>query len=703
MTTSPPTASTFTSATLFALSLAVVTGSAHSTAEEQTTGLEQVSMTAARTPQPLLSQPASVSIVNGKSLAAIGAVHPNQALSSVPGVNINRGNGQESLIGLRSPVLTGAGSCGAFAITQDGIPVRGTGFCNVNQLFDTHFEQAGRIEVLRGPGTVLYGSDAQHGVINVLSAAPAQGSESSMGIEGGANDYRRLKLTHNRGDEQGGTRIDFTGARDGGYKDDSGFDQQKLQLRNDREWQDWSITALLNLSNLNQETAGYVVGKDAYKDDARKRENPNPEAFRDSQAARAQVKMQRTLSNGDELQITPYARYTDMVFLMHFLPGTPLEENGQKGVGVQSSLRQQIDPALTLTSGVDLEYIAGWLKQTQEGGFSVFPAGKHYDYSVSAAVAAIFSQADWQLDERTTGSIGARGEYLRYDYDNHMIGGDTQDNGDICISGFTGAIGCRYSRPDDREDDFANLSLNASLTRQLSDQLSGVLRLASGFRAPQATELYRLQNGQTRADLDSESIDSLEAGIRHAGETLRYSLTGFYMEKSDVVFQSSDRLNLSDGESRHYGLEYELDWRFSEAWQLAASGTFARHQYTSDLSAPGSGPIASDGNDIDTAPRAVHSLNLAWRPADATQVALQWQYTGGYFTDIGNAHRYDGHQLLHLRAQQALNDSTSIGVRIENLADVDYAERADYSSLGGGDRYFIGEPRSVYADVKFRF
>nr|WP_010130223.1 TonB-dependent receptor [Microbulbifer agarilyticus] len=703
MTTPPRISPTLSNPTLSVLALAVLAGSAQALGEDPATALEQVSVTAARTPQPLVSQAPSVSIVSGETLAAIGAVHPSQALSSVPGVNINRGNGQESLIGLRSPVLTGAGSCGAFAITQDGIPVRGTGFCNVNQLFDTHFEQAGRIEVLRGPGTVLYGSDAQHGVINVLSAAPVQGRESSIGIEAGANDYQRVQLTHSQGDDQGGTRVDFTGARDRGYKEDSGYDQQKLQLRNDRQWQNWSITALLNLSNLNQETAGYVVGKDAYRDDARKRENPYPEAFRDSRAARAQLKLQRTLSNGDVLQISPYARYTDMAFLMHFLPGTPLEENGQQGLGVQTALRQQIDPALTLTSGVDLEFTDGWLKQTQQGGFSVFPAGKHYDYSVSAAVAAIFSQADWQFGERTTGSIGARGEYLRYDYNNQMIGGDTQDNGDICNSGFTGAIGCRYSRPDDRQDDFANLSLNASLTRQLSEQFTGVLRLASGFRAPQATELYRLQNGQTRADLDSESIDSLEASFRFTDDTLGYSLTGFYMEKSDVVFQSSDRLNLSDGESRHYGLEYELDWRFSEAWRLAASGTFARHLYTNDLSAPGAGPIASDGNDIDTAPRAIHNLNLAWQPTDATQIALQWQYTGGYFTDIGNAHRYGGHRLLHLRAQQALGNRTSVGLRIENLADVDYAERADYSSLGGGDRYFIGEPRSVYADVEFRF
>ncbi|WP_082859472.1 TonB-dependent receptor [Microbulbifer sp. Q7] len=665
--------------------------------------MEQVVVTAARSEQRLRAQPAALTVLDDDTLQSVNAVHPSQVLSTVPGALISRGNGQESLIAIRSPVLTGAGSCGAFAITQDGVPVRGTGFCNVNQLFDTHFELAGRIEVLRGPGTVLFGSDAQHGVINVISEAPVNGHASSAAIEGGANDFQRVRLEHSRGDTQGGFRIGFSGARDGGYKDDSGYDQQKLQLRNDGQWADWSVSALVNLSNLNQETAGYVVGKDAYKDDARKRENPNPEAFRDSQSARAQVKFERTLDNGDHLQVTPYARYTDMDFLMHFLPGTPLEKNGQKGIGVQTALRHGNEEGLAFISGIDLEYTSAWLGQSQQGGFSVFPSGKQYDYSVSAAVAAAFSQAELFVSETTTAILGARGEYLHYDYDNHMLSGDTKDNGDVCISGFTGAIGCRYSRPEDRRDDFANLSLNAALVHTFDHGTTGSLRMAHGFRAPQATELYRLQNGQTVADLDSESIDSLEATLRHDTDHLRASVTGFYMEKSDVVFQSSDRLNLSDGESRHYGLEYEWQWTLSEQWQLAAAGTFARHRYTNDVSAPGAGLIASNGNDIDTAPRTLHNLRVRWLATDATRVDLRWQHTGSYYTDIENAHRYPGHDLLHLSVQQSLSAGTEIGLRIENLANVDYAERADYSSLGGGERYFIGEPRSVYADLRLRF
>lgn len=663
--------------------------------------IEQVSVTATRSERAVQEQAVSLAIVDSNSLQISAPVHPSQALAAVPGTWISRGNGQESLIAIRSPVLTGAGSCGAFAITEDGIPVRGTGFCNVNQLFDGNFEQAQRIEVLRGPGTVLYGSDAQHGVINILSRAPVEGKESALAIEGGANDYARVRLGHSRGDTQSGYRISFHGARDGGYKEDSGYDQQKLQLRYDTRWRDWSLQSLLSLSNLNQETAGYVTGSNAYRDESRKRENPNPEAFRDSRTSRAQLRLEKTLSDSSVLQLTPYIRHTDMAFLMHFLPGTPLEENGQRGMGLQSAYRYSVGETLNFTSGVDLELTDAWLRQTQDGGFSVFPAGKQYDYRVNAAVAAAFTQGEKKIGNKTRATLGSRVEYLRYDYDNRMRSGDTTDSGAQCISSFTGAAGCRYTRPEDRRDDFTSVSLNASLVHQFSNAVSGSLRLAHGFRAPQASELYRLQNGQMQADLDAESIDSIELGMRRWDTPFRYSLTGFYMEKDDVVFQSSERLNLGGGASRHYGLEYEVQWALRDRLSLGAAGTFARHQYTRNVSAPGSGLIESRGNDIDTAPRSLHNLTLDWQPHDLTHVVLQWQYTGSYYTDIENAHRYRGHDLVHLRIEQTLGDKTTLGLRVENLADVDYAERADYSSLGGGDRYFIGEPRGVYADIRF--
>ena len=95
--------------------------------------------------------------------------HSNQLFNRVSGAWVSRGNGQESLISLRSPVLTGAGACGAFFTGEDGINLRAPGFCNVNQLFDANLLQAGGVEVMKGPANAVFGSNAMHGVINVLT------------------------------------------------------------------------------------------------------------------------------------------------------------------------------------------------------------------------------------------------------------------------------------------------------------------------------------------------------------------------------------------------------------------------------------------------------------------------------------------------------------------------------------------------------
>ena len=70
--------------------------------------------------------------------------------------------------------------------------------------------------------------------------------------------------------------------------------------------------------------------------------------------------------------------------------------------------------------------------------------------------------------------------------------------------------------------------------------------------------MYRLQNGQMEANLDSKPSIVLEAYGRY--QSLQYSLTGFYRKKSTAIFQSSERLNLDDGETEHKGVEYDLFW-----------------------------------------------------------------------------------------------------------------------------------------------
>ena len=100
--------------------------------------LEEVVVTANRADQTVADVSSNISVLTAEKLAAINHTHINEAMQRIAGVWVSRGNGQEHLTALRSPVLTGAGACGAFLMAQDGIPLRASGFCNVNELFDAH-------------------------------------------------------------------------------------------------------------------------------------------------------------------------------------------------------------------------------------------------------------------------------------------------------------------------------------------------------------------------------------------------------------------------------------------------------------------------------------------------------------------------------------------------------------------------------------
>ena len=176
--------------------------------------IDEIVTVATRAEADLQQVIGSVSVVDEEALELVSHAHVQQALSRVAGVNLHRGNGQEYLPAVRSPVLTGAGGCGGFLMQEDGIPLRAAGFCNINELFEANTEMAQRIEVLRGTGTVLHGSNAMHGVVNIVT--PEISEQSSLGLEVGANDYGRVKFKS--GTETLGIAASFT--RDGGFRDE---------------------------------------------------------------------------------------------------------------------------------------------------------------------------------------------------------------------------------------------------------------------------------------------------------------------------------------------------------------------------------------------------------------------------------------------------------------------------------------------------
>ena len=140
-------------------------------AAEQTL-VDEIVVTSQRREQPRLEHAGNVERLGREAIGEVRHQHVHELFTRVPGVWLSRGSGQEHLTAIRSPVLTGAGSCGAFLMLEDGVPIRPAGFCNVNQLFELNTEQASAIEILRGPGSALYGSNALHGIVNVLVPGP---------------------------------------------------------------------------------------------------------------------------------------------------------------------------------------------------------------------------------------------------------------------------------------------------------------------------------------------------------------------------------------------------------------------------------------------------------------------------------------------------------------------------------------------------
>ena len=626
----------------------------------------------------------SSAAVEGAALAEIRPNHPHEALVRVPGVWVVRGSGQEHLTAVRSAVLTGAGACGAFLYLEDGLPIRPAGFCNINNLFEVNVEQAAALEVWRGPSSALLGGNALHGAINVVTPSPRR---ARLGLEAGAYGYyqARSELGADIGSHYLG--ISLHGSQTKGYREDTGYGQQKLTLAHSVAFGGWQVRNTLSATNLNQETGGYVRGFDAYKDGGLRRSNPNPEAHRDAWALRAASHWRR-----QDWRLSAYLRRSRMVFLQHFLPGQPTETNAQTSGGLFLS-RGFAAGALGGRLGVQLEAMQGSLLELQRlpttGSrflMETRPAGRHYDYDVGSFMAAGFYDLSWSLGERTRILHSLRVERLRYDYENRHLTGNSRDDGSSCGFG-----GCLYTRPASRKDGFTEAAGRLGFARDLGASRLVYLMLGTGFRPPQATELYRLQRGQTVADLNSERLLSIEAGLKGGA----WSLSTFRERTRHFIFRDAAGYNVSDGKTKSLGVEFAADWRLG-AHSLSLATTYAVHKY--DFSrAVGGGEIITDGNMMDSAPRWMSSARWRFQPSAAWHSELEVNQVGEHYVNAANTAKYGGHVVVNWRAGLKLNERLSLFVRVINLLNERYADRADFAF--GSYRYFPAMPIQGYVGV----
>jgi iron complex outermembrane receptor protein len=579
-------------------------------------------------------------------------------------------------------------------------------------MFELNYEQAAAVEVLRGPGSALYGASAVHGIVNVLTPDIEDIAAWSTGLELGSNSFKRVRLALSNDMSNGvGFGLYGTATRAPGWRAASGVDEAKLNLVSDvDDFAGGKLRVRAAGTVLNQETAGFIQGFDSYRNDAIARSNPNPEAFRDASSVRVSARYAgATCGNGDVyascFELAGLYRRSRMDFLQHFLIGKPFEHNAQTSYLLSGSYSLELADELRARFAFDAETARSELTEFQPGpatdgapgANAIRPAGYHYDYAVKSATFGASAGLEYHILDSLTASAAVRIDRTNYDYDNRMIDGNTRADGTSC-----GPTGCLYARPADRRDDFDNLAPRVTLSWAMDPGQLLYVSASSGFRPPEMTEVYRLQRQQTAAGLDSERLDAAELGWKYDRGGLSLAAALYDMKKKRVILRESNGFNVSNGSTSHRGFEYEAHFQASRWLQLYAAGSYARHEYTFSRAIEGGETIVA-GNDVDTAPRNIHNAGAEASVGPQWRVAFDANHVGRYYLDAANTASYPGHTVANARASwtNAVGRMQDLRVtlRVDNLFDTAYADRADFAF--GSYRYFPAQRRAVFLSIDY--
>jgi vitamin B12 transporter len=156
------------------------------------TQLAPVVITATRV-ETVVRAPAAVTVLSGDSLRARGITHLADALRLVPGVNVV----STSSFGSQASLFVRGGNSNYVRVILDGVPLNEPG--GALDIGSLTLDNIDRVEVVRGPASVLYGADAVTGVIQLVSRTAARGGAASLALDGGSYGQRDIALTGRAG------------------------------------------------------------------------------------------------------------------------------------------------------------------------------------------------------------------------------------------------------------------------------------------------------------------------------------------------------------------------------------------------------------------------------------------------------------------------------------------------------------------------
>ncbi len=664
--------------------------------------LEEIVVSATREAEPLKEKAQTINSVKGEEIKNVKPTHPSEIMNRIPGVWINTTAGEGHITAIRQPLTTNP----VYLFLEDGIPIRSTGFFNHNALYEVNIPGAQRIEVIKGPGTALYGSDAIGGTINVMTRPSPLKPEIEINPEWGEHNWYRLLASGGNTWGDNGFRLDLNNTHSDGWRERSGYDRQSVTLRWDRVI-NGSATAktVIAFSNIDQKTGG-SNGLTKADFESKPWYNYQTFDFRKVKAFRISTEIEKEFENNSLLSFIPYFRWNEM----DLLPGWGIFYSSGKyygyhsntrfySLGLLAKYRQDFKPLRTrLVAGVDIDYSPG---DYFERRIQAYKTGdkytsytyetnttNNYDYNAVFFGISPYAQLEFSPLDKLRMTAGARYDNLSYYYKT-LLAPNT-------------------NRPADTDRTFNHLSPKLGITYDFSKSISAFISYNHAFRVPSSGDLFRGNSGtaSTAVNLKPIKVDSYETGVRgNVGNVFIYNASVYYMVKKDDIVSYSPQTGvtqrLNAGKTEHKGVEIGAGIQPLKEIELSSSFSYALHKYkeyrvsiTTDYS----------GKEISAAPRAIVNTRLNYKPSflRGGSTELEWVRLGRYWMDDANTEQYSGHDLFNLRASYNISKEWGLYAKVINMFDRLYAERA--SKSGSSDSQFApGSPRIFFAGLTYRW
>ncbi|MBZ5487300.1 TonB-dependent receptor [Halomonas aquamarina] len=651
--------------------------------------LPTVEVSAPRLARELYATPAAVSTVDRDTIAqGQQRVRLDESLTGVPGVFLqNRDNfAQGQRIAIRGFGARAPFGVRGITVMVDGIPY--TLPDGQAQLDAIDLDSAERIEVIRGPASVLYGN-AAGGVIDITTADGRSDPGSRVRVEAGSDGYQKLSLQNGGQNGDWSHHVSLSALNVDGYRDQSSTEKYLLNAKLRRELgSERALTAIVNLlENPRSEDPGALNAGEV----ARGRHQAAPNSL----ALDARQKVDQQLLG---LQYEDLAAGPGELYLKGFIARRDFEQQlpyvGDSRLGYQ---RDYMGVSGEYHQGIMLgelpfDYVAGVdiarqdddrfrRRVNAQGGVGEQLA----DETQKATSAGVFGQGDLGLTEQLTLSLGARFDRVDLDVDDRYLA-DGDQSGDRTFTEWSGSAGLSYRyRP----------------------QHQVYVNTGTAFETPTFAEFANPAGGGFNPSIEPQKAWNREVGMRGYIEPLAmdYELALFSVRVRDELVPYDDggrTFYQNAGDTDRDGLELSLGWQLADQWRLNSALTLARYEFDR-FSTPSE---RFDGNRIPGLPEQTWINRLTWQGASERFATLETEYIGDMVADNANETDIDSYWLVNLRAGDGwrLGGDTRLNayVGVRNLLDEDHYANVRLNGTFG--RYYEPAPgRSVYGGVEVRF